>query len=780
MVGAFAEAAAPLGYVVVDAQRDLPEVERRRLWHRHIALVHPAVPTTVSLRWVRELAMASPRAHAVIAVTPQPECVREAALVDCAVSPMEWHRRRVVDGYAQMVTTTDVSPPDRVHRVITQGRHLLATVDSWRLRGVVVAAMADEWMSQGAFETATAALAAIEVECDLRGVSVPAMVRVRQAELACWLGEWDRAQACAMEAGHIGWTAVVRCARRDWTPLIAMDPPARWEAAPAVGPLWAAIVRVLSSAARQDSSAVLAAVRHLGALHQSTRGDRDARRWVDVLVLDAVRMVGADAAATDWISRRADRPRAPAPNVLWRHATQVAVDDHRLDAAGIRRWGMGRQHMQMWAGVASLLQQVQDADDAMAAMQQGCRWARDYTGVDAVAVVSETDGVLACYPHERRRMFEPPSGDDHEPVRYGGTQIARVVSHGAARDAAEARAVARALAIACAPAVRARLDDLAVQRAGDALSVDLIGVSPGMRSVRDAVARAAGSSYPVLIEGESGTGKELVARAVHRLSPRRDRRWAAVNCAALTDELLEAELFGHTKGAFTGAVGARAGLLEDAHEGTLFLDEVAELSPRGQAKLLRVLQEGEIRRVGENHARPVDVRVVAATNRPLDEAARQGTYREDLVFRLAVIRVRVPPLRDRLEDVPILAHAFWKATSARVSTRATLTPTAVAALCRYHWPGNVRELQNVIAALAVGGPTRGQISPKDVEAVLADRALSGGPSGPLLLSAARLLCDHRVVSSALARHAGRHAPAARELGVSRQGLAKLIRRLNLP
>jgi len=432
--------------------------------------------------------------------------------------------------------------------------------------------------------------------------------------------------------------------------------------------------------------------------------------------------------------------------------------------------------MHMWAGVSSLLAQVHEAEDAMAAMRRGCRWAREYTGVDVTGIVS-TDGVVIVSDPGDGRPLDGTTARV-EPLRYGGVRIGDAVLRGAPRDESEARAVLKALATACAPALRTRLDDLQLSRAGEALAGELLGVSPAMRALRDAVARAAGSAFPVLIEGESGTGKELVARAVHRLSARRDRRWAAVNCAALTDELLEAELFGHVRGAFTGAVGPRVGLLEDAHEGTLFLDEVAELSPRAQAKLLRVLQEGEIRRVGENSARRVDVRLVSATNRSLVEAARQGSYREDLIFRLAVIRLRVPPLRDRIEDVPLLAHHFWRSLSARTSTRAMLGPDAVAALCRAPWAGNVRELQNVIAALVVGGPSGGRIGARQVDQILADRAQQD-PTPPISLARARQQCDHRMVAASLARHANQRAAAARELGVSRQGLAKLIARLNL-
>jgi transcriptional regulator with GAF, ATPase, and Fis domain len=446
--------------------------------------------------------------------------------------------------------------------------------------------------------------------------------------------------------------------------------------------------------------------------------------------------------------------------------------------------------MQVWAGVSSLLQQVHEADDPAAALRSGCRWTREYAGADFVAILShDLATVVACEPAARRecalasvrRQPETPPANSVivESMRYGGVRVGSVILGGEPRDAAEARAVVAALAIACAPALRARLDDLALSGAGETLGSELLGVSPAMRALRDAVARAAGSTFPVLIEGESGTGKELVARALHRLSPRRDRRWAAVNCAALTDELLESELFGHTRGAFTGAMQPRVGLLEDAHEGTLFLDEVGELSPRGQAKLLRVLQEGEIRRVGENVSRRVDVRLVAATNRPLAAAAKRGDYREDLMFRLAVIRLRVPPLRDRIEDVPLLAHAFWRTAAARAGTHALLGPDAVAGLCRSSWPGNVRELQNAVAALAVGGPSRGRVGARHVAVVLAERSGDSGVAPPLSLAAARGQADRRIVAASLARHGGRQAAAARELGVSRQGLAKLIARLQV-
>lgn len=297
-----------------------------------------------------------------------------------------------------------------------------------------------------------------------------------------------------------------------------------------------------------------------------------------------------------------------------------------------------------------------------------------------------------------------------------------------------------------------------------------------MAAVRDEIVKAAGVPFPVLVEGESGTGKELVARAIHRLSARRDRRFCAVNCAALSDDLVEAELFGHARGAFTGAVAPRSGLFEEAHAGTLFLDEVGELSPRAQAKLLRAVQEREVRRVGENAPRPVDVRLVAATNVGLSDAVGAGRFRQDLHFRLAVIRLCLPPLRDRIEDIPLLAESFWRQVAQARSTRARLGPDALAGLSRHAWPGNVRELQNAIAALVMIAPERGRVGARHVRQVL---GASGADAPWISLDAARRTFEQRTIATALARHAGRRTAAARELGLSRQGLAKAIKRLGL-
>ena len=304
---------------------------------------------------------------------------------------------------------------------------------------------------------------------------------------------------------------------------------------------------------------------------------------------------------------------------------------------------------------------------------------------------------------------------------------------------------------------------------------ELVGSSQAMTGVRRAVTRAASAPFAVLIEGESGVGKELVARAIHCLSPRRERRFCDLNCAALPDELLESELFGHARGAFTGAITERAGLVEDADGGTLFLDEVADLSPRAQAKLLRVLQQQEVRRVGESFSRKVDVRIVSAVNRDMRAEAEAGRFRHDLLYRLDVIRIRVPPLRERPEDIPALAHHFWNIVAARVGTRASLAHGTITALSRYSWPGNVRELQNVMSALAVAAPAQGQVRPSLLPHVISGAAATG----VVTLADARAQFERRFIEIALARAAGKRARAARELGLSRQGLLKIMTRLGV-
>jgi DNA-binding NtrC family response regulator len=304
---------------------------------------------------------------------------------------------------------------------------------------------------------------------------------------------------------------------------------------------------------------------------------------------------------------------------------------------------------------------------------------------------------------------------------------------------------------------------------------ELIGASAAIAEVRRSIERAARAPFAVLIEGESGVGKELAARAIHQLSARRERRFCDVNCAALPDELLESELFGHARGAFTGALSDKAGLIEEADGGTLFLDEVADLSPRAQAKLLRVIQQQEIRRVGETFARKVDVRLVTAANRDMRREATERRFRADLLYRLDVIHVWIPPLRDRPEDIPILAQHFWRTAAERVGSMATLTSDVIAALARHPWPGNVRELQNVMSALAVAAPSRGRIRSSLLPPVIAAAAVPDC----MTLCEARVEFERRFIEAALARAGGSRTRAAQALGVSRQGLLKTMARLRI-
>jgi two-component system response regulator HydG len=302
----------------------------------------------------------------------------------------------------------------------------------------------------------------------------------------------------------------------------------------------------------------------------------------------------------------------------------------------------------------------------------------------------------------------------------------------------------------------------------------IIGRSPAIQEVIERVVRVAPTDATVLITGESGTGKELVARALHVGSRRGEKPFVPVNCAAITETLLESELFGHAKGAFTGASRARRGLFEEAHGGTLFIDEIAETTPGFQAKLLRVLQDGELRRVGESTPIQVDVRVIAATNQDLRHALAERRFREDLFYRLAVVPIRIPPLRERREDVPLLAAHFLRRFVSRTNAPRTLSPDAVARLLQHDWPGNVRELENVIEQAAALSPAE-EIGVADVH--VEPRAAGPGPSGTL--AAAVEDAERRTIESALLRAEGDLASAARQLRISHTTLWRKMRRLGL-
>jgi DNA-binding NtrC family response regulator/tetratricopeptide (TPR) repeat protein len=408
-------------------------------------------------------------------------------------------------------------------------------------------------------------------------------------------------------------------------------------------------------------------------------------------------------------------------------------------------------------------------------------WSADAEAVTTVASVGTGPKTrLGRHVLEAGMIVGPEASDGGTelgvPVRVGSRLVAALVLRWPANQPAPSNVAAMSdlAAAVIAPRVDAVLARGREAAAAAAAIPELIGVSRAMADVRKAIVRAAASPFPVFIEGESGVGKELVARAIHTLSPRRQRRFCDVNCAALPDELLESELFGHARGAFTGAVTERRGLMEEADGGTLFLDEVAELSLRAQAKLLRAIQQQEIRRVGETFTRTVDVRVVCAANRDVRAEAAAGRFRQDLLYRLDVIRIRIPPLRERPEDVPVLARHFWTVAAERVGSAAVLSQAVLVALARHDWPGNVRELQNVLAALLVAAPPRGV-----VRASLLPKALVGATKAAMRLDEARVQFERRFVEAALARACGSRARAARDLGLSRQGLLKLMARLGI-
>ena len=312
----------------------------------------------------------------------------------------------------------------------------------------------------------------------------------------------------------------------------------------------------------------------------------------------------------------------------------------------------------------------------------------------------------------------------------------------------------------------------------------LVGSSPAMLEVYKLVARVSESKSTVLLQGESGTGKELIARAIHGNSPRRDRPFVPVNCGALPDTLLESEMFGYEKGAFTGAVGTKTGLFESASGGTLFLDEVGELGQALQVKLLRVMQDHEVRRVGGTHSIKVDVRIIAATNRDLEQFVKEGKFRDDLFYRLNVVRITLPSLTERQEDIPMLAHYFLQKCATGTTTPVRgFHPDTMELLNRYRWPGNVRELENAIerAVSLSHGPL---LTPDDLPAAIRQAPIhadakpeSPDATEPVCLTLEEVEKRHLV--RVLKETKGNKVKASKILGIDRRTLYRMAERFGL-
>ncbi|HYT67106.1 MAG TPA: sigma-54 dependent transcriptional regulator [Vicinamibacterales bacterium] len=312
----------------------------------------------------------------------------------------------------------------------------------------------------------------------------------------------------------------------------------------------------------------------------------------------------------------------------------------------------------------------------------------------------------------------------------------------------------------------------------------LVGRSRAIRDLSQLLETVAATASTVLITGETGTGKELAARAIHHSSPRRNNRFVAINCSAIPETLLEAELFGHARGAFTGAVGTRQGRLEQAHKGTLFLDEVGTMSPALQAKLLRVLQEREFERVGDAHTIKIDVRIIAATHSDLTKMVGEGTFREDLFYRLNVIPVQLPPLRDRRDDIPLLVqHFLQKLGAEQIPPRiATMSQEALRRLMSYPWPGNVRQLENVVERALAFSHGRSQIDVADLGPDIqnlpaAQEGMPWFPDEGLDLERYIEGVELTLIKRSLERTQGNKVQAARLLNLKRTTLIEKLKRL---
>ena len=409
-------------------------------------------------------------------------------------------------------------------------------------------------------------------------------------------------------------------------------------------------------------------------------------------------------------------------------------------------------------------------------------------GMDGLETLAAMQARLARLPPVIVLTAYASGGNTIEAMRLGAfDHLTKPISRGAVIEVLTRALHSEAPAVAAAPA--AADED-------DADAHALIGPSEAMREVHKRIGLAAASAAPVLVRGETGTGKEMVARALHRHSARADAPFIAINCAAIPKELLESELFGHVRGAFTGAIGERAGCFRAADGGVLLLDEIGDMAPGVQAKILRALQEGEVTPLGSHKTVKVDVRVIAATHRDLAAAVREGSFREDLFYRLNVLSIRVPPLRERLADIIPLAEHFLRLASVRADHSGgggakTLSASAAQLLLRHTWPGNVRELRNlmercnalvrqrVIGAADLSGDlavSAGEL-PSGGDAHADSGLPAGWLGGELPATVERL--EKLLIGHAIAQAHGNRAEAARQLGIHRQLLYRKIAQYGL-
>jgi two-component system, NtrC family, response regulator AtoC len=324
-----------------------------------------------------------------------------------------------------------------------------------------------------------------------------------------------------------------------------------------------------------------------------------------------------------------------------------------------------------------------------------------------------------------------------------------------------------------------------VQPLGEMPPEDIVfGQAETMRAVRERLTRLASANVPVLIQGESGTGKDIIARMIHLASPWRTGPWVKVNCPAIPGTLLESELFGYEKGAFTGAYGVKPGRVEMAHRGTLFLDEISELDMSLQSKLLQLLQDGQFCRIGAQEDKKVEVRVVCATNRKLEQEIENGTFRSDLFYRINVVNLHLPPLRERARDIPNLVEYFLEYHNRKYNCRAkALSSEMMSVLRKYHWPGNIRELENLVKRYVILGNEEvllADLSPHDPDFFNADLPIDGPISLKKVTRQAVRELERKIILKVLQNHHWNRKQAARSLGISYRALLYKIRDAGLP